>query len=82
MGNLNEEDAKLSVDTILSSMTKAITAGNRIEIRDFGNFSLRYNSPRKSHNPKTGEGLITSSKYRIRFKMGKKLWEYVNSSNF
>ena len=54
---LNESDAKLVVDSILTAMTTALSNGERIEIRGFGSFSLVHRQPRKGRNPKTGEAV-------------------------
>jgi len=48
------KDAELSVKAILDSMTDNLAAGERIEIRGFGSFSLNYRPPRVGRNPKTG----------------------------
>ena len=62
--DLSAKDVALAVDHILDCMSDSIAQGKRIEIRDFGSFSLRYHRPRKAHNPKTGDQLVTKGKYR------------------
>lgn len=69
-----------AVNGIIDMMRGAITQGNRIEIRGFGSFSLRYRPPRKARNPKTGVELETVAKYSPHFKMGKGLKDRVNES--
>ena len=46
------KDAELSVKAIVDSMTENLAAGERIEIRGFGSFSLNYRPPRLGRNPK------------------------------
>ena len=79
--HLSERDVVLSVNAIVDLMTETMSQKNgRIEIRDFGNFSLRYRAPRKAHNPKTGEALTTEAKHAIHFKPGKGMKERINAS--
>lgn len=71
-------DIELCVKEILDYLSLALTSGERIEIRGFGSFSLRYRPPRKAHNPKTGEKVATIGKYSPHFKAGKELRQRVN----
>lgn len=73
-------DIDQSVTLIINAMSESLAAGDRIEIRDFGSFSLHYRPPRSAHNPKTGKRLITAPKYRPHFKPGKALRERVNAN--
>ncbi len=72
-------DIEQSINLIISTMSESLSAGDRIEIRDFGSFNLHYRAPRNAHNPKTGKRLMTTPKYRPHFKPGKALRERVNS---
>lgn len=80
MTHLPEQKVTDSINHILHCMTQALTAGQRIEIRGFGSFCLRYKSPRNAHNPKTGERVITEGKYSPHFKPGKEMRERINAS--
>lgn len=75
-----EKDIMLSVNQILNVMGDTLSNGDRIEIRGFGSFSLHYRPPRKAHNPKTGEKLLTEPKYAAHFKPGKELRDQINLS--
>lgn len=77
---LPEKDIALSVNNVVEQMSGTLSRGGRIEIRGFGSFCLHYRPPRKAHNPKTGEKLITEPKYAVHFKPGKELREQVNAS--
>lgn len=74
------KDAEYAVKMILDAMTQALLAGNRIEIRGFGSFSLHYRPPRIGRNPKTGESVALPGKHVPHFKPGKDLRERVNAS--
>src|SRR5947208_14692193 len=75
-----EKDIMLGVNQILNLMGDTLSNGDRIEIRGFGSFSLHYRPPRRAHNPKTGEKLMTKPKHAAHFKPGKELWEQMKSS--
>ncbi|HVE44253.1 MAG TPA: integration host factor subunit beta [Gammaproteobacteria bacterium] len=78
--HLLEKDIALAVNHIIECMSEVLATGGRIEIRGFGSFSLRFRPPRRAHNPKTGEKLVTNSKYAAHFKPGKELREKVNEN--
>jgi integration host factor subunit beta len=69
-----------AVNYLLEEMSQSLALGQRIEIRDFGVFSLHYHLPRVAHNPKTGIKVTTTSKYTPHFKPGKGLKLKVDAS--
>lgn len=77
---LPEKKVADAVNKIIDMMSGALIDGKRIEIRGFGSFSLHYRPPRKAHNPKTGEKVVTDAKYSPHFKPGKELRERVDAS--
>jgi len=77
---LSFKDVELAVKTIIEQMSQSLAAGERIEIRGFGSFSLHYREPRQGRNPKTGEKVDLSGKYVPHFKPGKDMRERVNDS--
>ncbi len=80
LSHLPEKDIALAINSIIEQMSEKLSNGGRIEIRGFGSFCLHYRPPRKAHNPKTGEKLVTQPKYAVHFKPGKELREHVNAS--
>jgi integration host factor subunit beta len=68
------------IRNIFKNMITCLGNGGRAEIRGFGIFSLRYRAARTARNPKTGENLVTTSKYTVHFKPGRELRERVNQS--
>ncbi len=70
------------VKDVFEQMSVALENGQRIEIRGFGSFALRYRPPRTARNPKTGEYVATEEKYAPHFKPGKELRERVNDAAF
>ena len=77
-GHLKADDVDMAVKTLLEQMSGALAAGERIEIRGFGSFSLHYRPPRTGRNPKTGESVSLPGKHVPHFKPGKELRERVN----
>lgn len=75
------KDVELTVKCIIEQMNQALAAGERIEIRGFGSFSLRLRPPRMGRNPKTGESVALSKKHVPHFKPGKELRDRVNASS-
>jgi len=77
---LPQRDIELAVKTIINCMTRALSTGERIEIRGFGSFSLRYRRPRLGRNPKSGKTVQINERYVPHFKPGKNLKKRVNQS--
>ncbi len=75
---LGYRDVELAVKTMLEHMGQTLAAGERIEIRGFGSFSLHYRPPRVGRNPKSGDPVSLPAKYVPHFKPGKELRERVN----
>jgi integration host factor subunit beta len=75
---LDYRDVELAVKELLEQMSAALSAGERIEVRGFGSFSLHYRPPRVGRNPKTGAAVPVPDKFVPHFKPGKELRERVN----
>ena len=67
------------IDDIFDLIKNSLAHGERIEIRNFGNFSLRKRDARKARNPKTGELVDVPAKSVPFFKPGKELKEMVDA---
>ena len=79
--NLSKTDAKKAVDTIFDEILTALEKGNRVELRNFGIFSLRTRKPRIGRNPKTGEKVQIIQKHIPFFKAGKAVKKALNKKN-
>lgn len=75
---LDYRDVELAVKELLEQMSAALAAGQRIEVRGFGSFSLHYRPPRIGRNPKTGDAVRVPDKRVPHFKPGKELRERVD----
>ena len=76
----SRRDAEVIVNTVFESMTEALSAGERIEIRGFGSFVVKYRRSREGRNPKTGEIVAVAAKRVPFFKVGKELKQRVDNN--
>ena len=73
-------NVELAVKGMVDHMSEVLSAGQRIEIRGFGSFSIRYRAPRLGRNPKTGTKVQLGSRFVPHFKPGKDLRDKVNEA--
>ena len=71
----SEEDLESSVNLILQFISRTLEEANRIEIRNFGTFSVRKRKKRLSRNPKTGTSVLVEPKNHPYFRASKNLKE-------
>ena len=69
--HLYAKDVEAAVNAILARITKALAAGDRVELRDFGSFALTPREARKGRNPRTGTKVDVPAKAAVRFCPGK-----------
>ena len=70
---ITKTKAEMAVETVFESMKRALSHGERIELRGFGIFNVR---PRKTgigRNPRTGTEVSITPGKAVRFKPGKEL---------
>ncbi|HCC69406.1 MAG TPA: integration host factor subunit beta [Nitrospiraceae bacterium] len=76
--SLTKNQTGFVVEVIFDSIKEALTNGEKVEIRGFGNFKLRHRKFRKARNPKTGASVEVPPKRVPYFKVGKELKEMVD----
>ena len=74
-------DIEKIVDTFFNEITQALAAGNRVELRGFGAFSVKHRDARTGRNPRTGETVHVEAKRLPFFKTGKALREKLNEGS-
>ena len=74
------KETEQAVNALLEHMVESLTAGERVEVRGFGSFSLHYWQPRTGRNPKTGAAVELTAKHVPHFKPGKELRNRVNAA--
>ena len=77
-GMLNAKASETIVNTVFDSIEEALKAGDKVEIRGFGSFTIRERLGREARNPKSGEVVRIPSKKTPFFKTGKDLKDRVN----
>ncbi len=76
--NLKKSDSTTAVDTVFSSITKALKSGKEVKIAGFGSFSVSRRAARSGRNPRSGETIQIAASNQPKFKAGKALKDAVN----
>ncbi len=69
----SRREAEVMVNAVFDSMRQALTQGERIEIRGFGSFIIKYRPAREGRNPRNGTVVSVAAKRVLLFKVGKEL---------
>ena len=76
-----KKDLEKFLNIFLNEIKQALKKGERVELRNFGSWSIRIQKARISRNPKTSEEVETPQKKTIRFKMSKELFKKLNNND-
>ncbi len=76
---ISRQEVIMAVGLILDHCARALADGERIEIRDFGTFTLHTIAAKAGRNPKTGASVAVPEKRRVHFKPGQAMRVQVNS---
>lgn len=77
--HLFQKDVERIVSTIFDTIGDALSAGDRVELRGFGAFSVKHREARVGRNPRTGEQVSIEEKWAPFFKAGKEMRERLNA---
>ena len=77
--HLYAKDVEAAVDAFLACITKALAAGDRVELRDFGSFAVTRREARTARNPRTGAKVDVPEKAAVRFCPGKAMKKRLES---
>ena len=77
--NFTKQQVAALIDDIFDLIKDSLSHGERVDIRNFGNFTLRKRDAKKARNPKTGEPSDVPAKSVPFFKPGKELKEMVDA---
>jgi integration host factor subunit beta len=72
------KDVAFAVDLMLEGMKEALVRGERIELRNFGVFSVRSRDSRMGRNPKTDKEVYIPARRAPSFKVGRELKKIVD----
>ena len=73
------QQARDIVQAMLDDMVSALANTGRIELRNFGVFTVKVSAPRKARNPRTGETVMIGERRVVKFKAGKIMESKVNT---
>ena len=66
--------AKHAVDSFFDAMRESLMQGDRVEIRGFGAWTVRWMNPKpNARNPRTGDSIAVPARRRVYFKPGRHL---------
>jgi integration host factor subunit beta len=72
---------KQVVQEFLDEVIVELGDGNRLEFRDFGVFEVKNRAPRIAQNPKTLERVPVPAKRTVKFKVGRRMREAMDTSD-
>ena len=75
--HLPSTEVETAVKDLIRLMAETLSTGDRIEIRGFGSFAVRWREARSARNLRTGALVEVEAHYIPRFKPGKELREGV-----
>ena len=78
---LYKKDATKIVNVFFDTISKAISNGERVELRGFGVFDVKQRQSRIARNPKNGEAVAVPAKKIPFFRMGKNMKDRINKTN-
>ena len=76
-GGITKSQAEKAVDGFVSTVSTALSGGDKITLAGFGTFSVGARSAREGRNPRTGEKIKIPASKAVKFKVGKTLAEKV-----
>jgi len=76
--HLYHRDVERIVNAVLDEIVRAMSDGDRVELRGFGAFSVKSRLARTGRNPRTGTAVDVNAKRVPFFKTGKELRERLN----
>ncbi len=70
---MSPKEIAQAVYLLLDTLADFLAAGERIELRGFGAFSIHFRPGRKARNPRTGEAVAVPDRRFIHFRPGRDL---------
>lgn len=68
-----------AIDAILATVTRAVTAGDTVQLVGFGSFSTGQRAARTGRNPSTGAEIQIAAARTVKFTAGKAFKDDVNA---
>ena len=75
---LTKKDAEKALDAFTDTVSKALAAGDKVQLVGFGTFETVKRAAREGLNPQTGKTVKIAASVAPKFKAGKVLKDIVN----
>lgn len=75
---ISKKDAEKALNAVVSTITKELEEGGKVQLVGFGTFEVRQREARQGKNPRTGETIEIAACKVPAFKVGKQLKDAVN----
>ncbi|MCX7714969.1 MAG: HU family DNA-binding protein [Clostridia bacterium] len=75
---MSKKDAEKALNAVVSTITTALSEGEKVQLVGFGTFEVRERGARKGKNPRSGEEIDIPASKVPAFKVGKALKDAVN----
>ena len=76
---LSKKDVNAVIDATIEAIEEALKKGDKVSFIGFGSFEVVTRAPRVARVPGTGKEIKIPETKAVKFKVGKKLKELVNS---
>jgi integration host factor subunit beta len=78
---LSKKDTNVVVNGILENISRALSDGDKVELRGFGSFKVKQRRSRRARNPRTGNPVDVPAKLIPYFKASNELKDKVNEDD-
>ena len=75
--DMSKVDTEKVLGCLLTAITEAVAAGDKVSLIGFGTFSVSARAAREGRNPQTGKTIEIPAKKIVKFKAGSKLADAV-----
>lgn len=75
---LSKKDAEKALGAFIDTVSKALAAGDKVQLVGFGTFETTKRAAREGRNPQTGKTVKIAASVAPKFKAGKALKDIVN----
>jgi len=75
---LNKMASAIVVNTVFEAISGALERGEKVEVRNFGNFRVKAYDAYTGRNPRTGDTVAVGAKRMPTFKASKAIFEILN----
>lgn len=76
---ISKTQATDALNAVVSGITSALKAGEKVTLVGFGTFSVSERAARTGRNPATGKVIKIAAKKQVKFKAGKELDDAANA---